>query len=54
MNLVECINYFKDNYISFDLKSNNMLISINTEKNDEEFCCPECGEDIVVNDVDWD
>lgn len=20
---------------------------------DEEFCCPECGEDIVVNDVDW-
>lgn len=21
---------------------------------DEEFCCPECREDIVVDGVDWD
>ena len=33
MNLIEYIDYFKENYISFDLNSNNMLMYINTEKN---------------------
>ena len=33
MNLIEYIGYFKENYISFDLNSNNMLMYINTEKN---------------------
>lgn len=33
MNLIEYIDYFKENYISFDLNSNNMLMSINIEKN---------------------
>ena len=32
MNLIEYIDYFKENYISFDL-NNNMLMYINTEKN---------------------
>ena len=33
MNLIEYIDYFKENYISFDLNNNNMLMYINTEKN---------------------
>ena len=33
MNLIECIDYFKENHILFDLKNNNLLISIDTEKN---------------------
>ena len=33
MNLIEYIDYFKENYISFDLNSNNIHMSINTEKN---------------------
>ena len=33
MNLIECIDYFKENYISFYLDSNNIHISINTQKN---------------------
>ena len=33
MNLIEYIDYFKENYISFDLNSNNMLMYVNTEKN---------------------
>ena len=33
MNLIECIDYFKENYISFYLDSNNIHMSINTQKN---------------------
>ena len=35
MNLIEYIDYFEENYISFDFlqNSNNVHISINTEKN---------------------
>ena len=33
MNLIEYIDYFEENYISFDLNSNNIHMSINTEKN---------------------
>lgn len=33
MNLIEYIEYFKENYILFGLNSNNIHMSINTEKN---------------------
>lgn len=33
MNLIEYMDYFKENHILFDLKNNNLLISIDTEKN---------------------
>ena len=33
MNLIECIDYFKENYILIYLDSNNIHMSINTQKN---------------------
>lgn len=33
MNILKYMDYFKENHILFDLKNNNLLISIDTEKN---------------------
>ena len=49
----ECPHCGADIEMDYD-EFESMMINEAPYWEQEEFCCPECGEDIVVNGVDWD